>query len=112
MKSNLTKKLGNRIREIRLANNLKQCELADELNMERSNLTRIESGYQRPSDANLEKIAKIFNIEVKDLFDFEHLTTKTELADTVQKMICELNSKEIEFVYKFLINLKILKNGK
>ena len=50
METNFNKKLGTRIREIRIARHIKQGELADMLNMERSNLTRIESGKQRPND--------------------------------------------------------------
>ena len=44
MKTGINKKLGARIRELRIANNHTQSDLADLLNMDRSNLTRIETG--------------------------------------------------------------------
>ena len=76
---NFNEKLGRRIRELRIANNLKQSQLADILEMERTNLTRIEGGNQRPNDEDLVKIAKILNVQIKDLFDFEHILFNNEL---------------------------------
>ena len=49
MENNFNKKLGLRIRELRLAKGIKQSELADMLDMERSNLTRICLLYTSPS---------------------------------------------------------------
>ena len=72
MTKNFNKQLGLRIRELRIRKNLKQGEMAEILNMERSNFTRIESARQRSNDENLEKISKILNVEIKDPLDFEH----------------------------------------
>lgn len=109
MKTNLSKRLGLRIKELRNSKNLKQCEMADLLDMERSNLTRIESGKQRPSDENLEKIAKILNIELYELFDNEHLKDKKELVDSLKNLIETLDEKELRYLYKTIQNLKQLR---
>ncbi|MBR6722487.1 helix-turn-helix transcriptional regulator [bacterium] len=109
METNFNKKLGYRIRELREACGLKQGVLADKLNMERSNLTRIENGKQRPNDDNLEKIAQILNVEIKDLFDFGHKKPKDELIDLINIMLNEMSKKEVEYCYKTLQNLKQLK---
>jgi len=109
MKLNFNKKLGLRIRELRLSRSMKQGELADALNMERSNLTRIESGKQRPNYENLEKLAEILNVEIKELFDFEHKKTKEELITSIINILNDLNEKEIEFCYKSINNLKQMK---
>lgn len=109
MKSELSNKLGLRIKELRIARNLKQCELADMLDMERSNLTRIESGKQRPTDENLEKIADILNVNISELFDVTHIKTKDELIKIITEMLPDFDEKEIQFCYKLLLNLKLLK---
>lgn len=109
MKSKLSNKLGLRIKELRTARNLKQCELADMLDMERSNLTRIESGKQRPTDENLEKIADILNVNISELFDVEHIKTKAEIIKIITEMLPDFDEKEIQFCYKLLLNLKLLK---
>ncbi len=102
----LSKRIGKRIKEIREGLNIKQFELADMLNMEPSNLTRIESGYQMPKEENLCKIAEILKVPVKDLFDFEHIQSKDELIDRINTLLRNSSQKEVEFVYKTLINLK------
>ena len=98
------KKLGLRIKELRLAKNLKQGQVADMLNMERSNFTRIESGKQRPNDENLLKIAQILDVEIKDLFDFEH--TKGN-QDLISEIIEKLNNhpERIKDFYKIVVAL-------
>ena len=109
MKTNLSKRLGLRIKELRIAKNLKQCAMADLLDMERSNLTRIESGKQRPTDENLEKIAKILDIELYELFDNEHLKDRAELVVSLKNLIETLNEKELRYLYKTIHNLKQLR---
>ena len=47
---NLSKKVGRRIKQLRESLKIKQFELAEMLDMEPSNLTRIESGYQMPKE--------------------------------------------------------------
>ena len=109
MKTNLSKRLGLRIKELRVSKNLKQCEMADLLEMERSNLTRIESGKQRPSDENLEKIAKILNVELFELFENDHLQDKKDLTSKIINLLSTLNDKELQYIYKTIKNLKELK---
>ena len=104
MNYGIKEKLGARIKELRLKQGIKQCDLADMLNMERSHFTRIESGKHRPSDDNLEKIAKILNVEIKDLFDFEHKNTKENLLKEIVSKL-KNNPEKIEDFYKIIIAL-------
>ena len=62
---NLSKKVGRRIKQLRESLKIKQFELAEMLDMEPSNLTRIESGYQMPKEENLVKIAGILGVKEK-----------------------------------------------
>ena len=109
MKTELSNKLGLRIKELRIAKGMKQCVLADKLNMERSNLTRIESGKQRPSDENIVKIANILEVDLSELFSIEHLKTKEELIEMIIQILPKLNENQIRFCYKSLINLRLMK---
>jgi len=104
--SELIKKLGKRIKQIREARGMKQYVLAEKLNMEPSNLTRIESGYQFPKEENLTKIASILDIEIKDLFVFPTETTKDEMLKRINKTINELSCSELIFLHNFLISYK------
>ena len=105
MKKRFSEKLGLRIRELREGFGMKQYELADKLNMERSNLTRIESGIQRPNDENLEKIAEILNVDVMELFNFNHIKTREMLIKEITNSLKKLDEKELSFLYKTVNNI-------
>lgn len=109
MKTSLSERLGKRIKELRVSKGIKQCELADLLGMERSNLTRIESGKQRPSDEYLEKIAKILNVEIPEIFNTKHLESKEELITQIQNILPTLSENEIRFCYKTITNLALMR---
>lgn len=109
MNNGLNKKLGKRIKEIRESRGLRQVQLAELIDMEPSNLSKLENGNQLPKEENIIKIAKFLNVEIKDLFDFEHKKSKEALKLEVLKIIDEITPNQLEFIYKILINLKFLK---
>lgn len=98
----LSEKLGKRIKEIRESRGLKQWQFAEMLEMESSNLTRIESGKQIPKEENLEKIAELLGVQVKDLFDFEHKESRERMIDEISSKLDSIETHKIEFIYKFM----------
>ena len=72
----LNKLLGLRIKEIRKSKKLTQTQLAEAIGMEMTNLCKLENGGQLPKEENIEKIASVLNVKIKDLFDFEHAKPK------------------------------------
>ncbi len=64
------KSIGAKIREIRLQKNMTQKELAFTLDIEISQITRIETGKINTSILNLIKISKALEIDIKELFNF------------------------------------------
>ena len=66
----ISKKLGLRIKELREKQGYTQLKLAEILNMEASNLSKIERGVQIPKEESLEKLAQAFNVNLRDLFDY------------------------------------------
>ena len=72
LKTSLTKKkdskyLGERIRNLRIKNNLSQDQLAEKLNVSVRIIYDYESGLKRPGLDTLIQLAKLFNILVDDL---------------------------------------------
>ncbi len=65
--------LGRRIKELRKNAGLTQEQLAEMINIETTSLSGIESGRHFPSLPTIEKISKNLNVEMKTLFDFNHL---------------------------------------
>ena len=98
----LSKKVGKRIRELREKQNIKQYELAEMLEMEPSNLTRIENGYQMPKEDNISKIANCLEILEKYLFDFDENLSKEELIEKIIKFLQNTVPEKVEYYYKLL----------
>lgn len=67
----LLKKLGQRIKDIRKEKGMPQIELAVELNYEKSNMSRLESGRINPRISTLHKVAKALDIKLQDLINFD-----------------------------------------
>ena len=63
--------LGIHIRQIRERKNLSQQNLADMCNFPKSTIARIERAEMNTSVKTLVKIANAFEIELKELFDFQ-----------------------------------------
>lgn len=67
MDSIILRSIGEKIREIRLQKKLTQKELAFILDIEISQITRIETGKINTSIINLIKIAKALEINISEL---------------------------------------------
>ena len=102
-------KFGLRIKELRLANNLTQEQLAEKLDMERSNLAKIEAGNHFPGSDNLEKFAKVFNIDTFELFEVKHFKSKEVLINEIVSSLNNFDINKIQYVHKAVMNLKNLK---
>ncbi len=98
----INKKLGLRIQELRKAKGLTQAQLAEVINVEVVTISRIENGTRFPLKENLENIAQALNVQVKDLFDYEHLRTKTALLKDIQAMSKQADLEDLRYIYKLL----------
>ena len=63
-------KLGEHIRTIRVSKNITQEQLANEIGVEISQISRIERGIISTSISNLHNISRVLDIPLKDLLDF------------------------------------------
>ncbi len=107
--STLSVQVGKRIKELREARNIKQVELADLIDMEATNLSKLEKGVHLPKEDNLKKITTALNVDIKDLFDFGHLKTKEELLNDINEVFEQATVEEMRFFHKILMSYKELK---
>jgi transcriptional regulator with XRE-family HTH domain len=61
-------KIGNRIKELRVLNNMSQKELAYSSDLDRSYIAGVENGQRNISIVNLEKIAISLGVSLSELF--------------------------------------------
>ncbi len=64
----ITKKFGERIRELRTQRNVSQEKFALHIDMDRTYLASVESGKRNISLENISKIAEGFEITLEELF--------------------------------------------
>lgn len=100
---NLKNFFGLRIKELRQARNWTQEYLAEKLDMETQNISRMEKGIHMPNSDRIEKIATIFNVKVYELFQFEHFYDKDILLDRIIEYLNNASAKDIQFIYKVIL---------
>ena len=84
--SHLTELFGYNLKLLRKSKNLTQEQLAEMINLNQRQLTRIETGVSFVSSKVLERLVIALNVDIKDLFNFklkEIITNATEVAITV-----------------------------
>ncbi len=99
--------LGKRIREIRKQNHLTQEQLAERIGIEIPSLSNIENGKNYPNSETIEKIANGLNIQIFELYIFEHLK-EPDSAKMLEELssILKQDSKLLKVVYNITTNLK------
>lgn len=102
----LSKFLGQRIKELRKRNGLTQAALAELIGMETTNLCKLENGGQIPKEENIEKIARALKVNIKDLFDFGHMKSLSNLQEELIEIIRNASRKDIELYYKLIMAVK------
>lgn len=98
---NIKKLLGKRIQEIRKSKKLTQEKVAEYIGIETNSLSNIETGRFYPTSENLEKIIKILDISISELFNCEHLQDDKTLLAEINEMLIS-NPKKIREAYKII----------
>ena len=65
--SELLKKIGDRIKQLRVEKGISQQELAAALDYEKSNMSRLESGRINPRIGTLQKVAAVLQVSLSEL---------------------------------------------
>ena len=95
---NIKKKLGARIRELRVIRSWTQEALAERIGIETASLSNIENGKTYPSSDTIEGLIQVFDVSPYELFVFEHIE-KPSPQKLISKMVAGLE-KDDELVYK------------
>ena len=87
--------LGARIREIRKASKLSQEQLAEKVNVDFRHISRLELGNNSPPIETLERIAQALNVEIKELFDFEQLSSEPVSIQDIETLLADVTDEEM-----------------
>lgn len=83
--NNETTTIGKRIKELRIQYGYTQSELAEMLNVEKSNISKWESGVYEPSKDLIIKIGEIFNVSVDYLLKNNNFSKPINNLRTLRK---------------------------
>lgn len=103
------KMLGKRIKELRKSNDLTQEKLSELIGLEPNHISKIEAGIHFPQPEKLDIIAGVFDVSVKELFNYEHKLSKQILKRKITDWLDDATEAEVEYIYKTIINVKELK---
>lgn len=104
---NAQKLFGKRIKELRKQNNLTQEQLSELLGVFQKQIGNIETGTTFTTMNNLEKLAKILNVEIQDLFSFSQHKEKGELINEINYFISIASDEQIRLIYKIIKDIII-----
>lgn len=94
--------LGKRIQELRKNKKLTQPALAEKIGVDGKYISRIETGSSYPSLDTIDSLAEALEVEVKELFNFQHLKDREELVNIINQRIKTANTKDIRLIYKII----------
>lgn len=103
---NVKKLLGSRIKELRKYRKMTQEQLAELIDIEPNNVSKIEIGKNYPSPENLAKIALALNIEIHELFMFDNGQKPIEEIKTFVINEVQQNDTLARTLFKFCQSIR------
>lgn len=94
------KLFGKRIKELRRQRSLTQEELSEMLGVFQKQIGNIETGTTFTTMVNLEKLANIFGVEIKDLFEFNHQKSRKELIEEINKLMIDVSDDKLKTIFR------------
>lgn len=99
------KLFGRRIKELRKSKKMTQEQLSEILGLYQKQIGNIETGSYFTTMPNLEKLAEIFDVEIKDLFDFEHQKNKDEILNDIHKLINTASEEQLKLIFRLVCSV-------
>lgn len=92
----------NRIKEIRLVNNMKQTDLAEKLNVTQATVSGWESGRRTPDLESVRRISTIFNCSIDELLGNEKAPTVEQNGERAVIDVSELSPENRDKLEDYL----------
>ena len=107
MKTEINKKLGNRIKCLRLQRGLSQEQLAEAIDIATTSLSYVETGRGFMTLATLERLANVLNVDLYEIFQFSTIETNGEMYSYILKKldIIKNDDEKIRITYNIIKSL-------
>lgn len=107
--SSLKIKFGKRVRELRKSKGLTQEQVAEFINIEPPNFSKLENGLHFPQPDKIERLAIVLDVEIYELFECAHKQNKNDIINYLKEELDTFDINSLELIYKFVNNLKLYK---
>ena len=94
--------LGKRIRTLRRINDLSQEELAEKANMSGKYVGEIERGQANITIDILGKISTALDVEISELFDFQHEINRQELIPKINSLLQDADDQNLQTIFRII----------
>ena len=98
-------KIGNKIKEYRKSRKLTQAELAEKVNLNEKQISRIEAGLNYPTYLTFAKIINVLSIDI-DEFNINVEKKPNPLKKEIEKIIKNSTEYELKIYIEMLNSLK------
>lgn len=107
MKTEINKKLGNRIKYLRLQRGLSQEKLSEAIDIATTSLSYVETGRGFMTLATLEKLANVLGVDLYEIFQFSTIQTNKEMYEYIisKLKLIKNDDEKIKMVYNILKNI-------
>jgi len=99
---NNLKLFGKRIKELRKNKKLTQEQLGELVGIDFKQIGNIETGTYFTTMPTLEKIAKALDVEIFELFYFNHNNSREILIENIIKMVKEASDDDLKIIYRII----------
>lgn len=101
---NNLKLFGKRIKELRKNKKLTQEQLGEIVGIDFKQIGNIETGTYFTTMPTLEKIATALDVEIQELFNFNHNKSKEFLLEEISKLIktAQEDENKLKIIYKVI----------
>jgi transcriptional regulator with XRE-family HTH domain len=94
--------IGRRIQELRKKHGLSQEKVAEKADISPNYLSRIECGKENPTLDMFIKIADALEVEMLEIFDFEHIVSHKELKEAMQSIARTADESTLRLALKVI----------
>ena len=93
---------GKRIKELRKQKGITQEKLAEIVELDAKQIGNIETGSGFTTMNTLEKFAKIFEVDISELFTFEHQKPREEIISKLIHQIQNADDTNLKIISKII----------
>ncbi|MHB8174164.1 MAG: helix-turn-helix domain-containing protein [Nitrospirota bacterium] len=93
---------GSRIKHLREGKDLTQEYLAEKMDISTNYLSSIERGKENPTFDMLVKLSAALEVEMWEMFDFEHEKSPKELREALAKFSKDMDVENLRLAVKVL----------